>query len=75
MPPHRPRVADRSAGVVFLPYGQWVGIRSRRALVDATELHRTARQRKRNRQCSLTETAVTELHRALSRGFISWLDN
>ena len=53
----------------------WVGIRSRWALVDAAELHRTARQRKRNRQCSLSETAVTELHRALSRGFISRLVN
>jgi len=39
----------------------------------AAELHRTARQRKRNRQCSLSETAVTELHRALSRGFLSQL--
>ena len=59
-------IALTGSGSGYAPDGRWWA---------AAELHRTARQRKRNRQCSLTETAVTELHRALSRGFISRLDN
>ena len=77
---HQCTVLKSADTVVLYPrstdcWQAWVGIRSRWALVDAAELHRTARQRKRNRQCSLSETAVTELHRALSRGFISRLVN
>lgn len=52
MLPHRPVLPIGQQVLYFLPYGQWVGIRSRRALVDATELHRTARQRKTIRQAS-----------------------
>ena len=32
MLPHRPRVLIGQQVLYFLPYGQWVGIRSRRAV-------------------------------------------